>query len=174
MIAAQLLRNAWRSRRPPAPPAPDAATVTALSQRLREAAQVRLGRSLVVFFLDAGGCNGCALEAAALAGTLHDLARAGLSFAASPRHADVLLVGGPVTRNMQEALLRAHAAMPDPKSVVALGDCGIDAGVFKGAYGVLGPVADVLPVDLSIRGCPPTPAQILDALRALLAANATT
>lgn len=173
MIAMHLLRKAWRRRAVAAPP-PDAATTEALSQRLAEAAQTRLGRSLAVFFVDAGGCNGCALEAAALAGTRQALARAGLGFVATPRHADVLLVGGPVARNMQEALLRAHAAMPDPKSVVALGDCAIDAGVFKGAYGVLGPVADVLPVDLSIRGCPPTPAQILDALRALLAANATT
>ena len=161
-------------RRPHPPvPAPDAGMTAALAARIDEAAQRRLGRSLAVFFLDAGGCNGCALEAALLAGAVQEIARYGLAFVASPRHADVLLVGGPVSRNMEEALLRTHAAMPDPKCVVALGDCAIDAGVFKGAWGVLGPVADVLPVDLTIRGCPPAPAQILEALRALVEANAS-
>ena len=108
-----------------------------------------------------------------LAGAVHDLERFGIALVATPRHADVLLVSGPVTRAMQAPLARAHAAMAEPKWVVALGDCAIDAGVFKGGYGVLGGVETAVPVDLSIRGCPPTPAQILDALRALLQANAT-
>lgn len=168
--AADMLRRGLRT--PPAAP-PDAAMTAALAERLAQAAQTRLGRSLALCFVEAGGCNGCALEAEMLAGAVHDLERFGLGFVASPRHADVLLVGGPVSRNMERALLQCHAAMSDPKYVVALGDCAIDAGVFKGGSGVLGGIADVLPVDLSIRGCPPTPAQILDALRALLEANAT-
>ena len=91
---------------------------------------------------------------------------------ASPRHADVLLVTGPVTRNMQEALLRGWDATPDPKWVVAVGDCAIDGGVFKGSYAVAGGVEAVLTVDLVVRGCPPTPAQVLDGLRALVEVNA--
>ncbi len=173
MTAGRALAAALRRRTiPPAPP-PDAATTAALAERMARAAQARLGRSLAVCFLDAGSCNGCELEARMLASALYDLERYGLAFVASPRHADVLLVTGPVTRAMQEPLARAHAAMPEPKFVVALGDCAIDAGVFKGAYGVLGGVEAAVPVDLTIRGCPPTPAQILDALRALLEANAT-
>ncbi len=155
----------------PAPP-PDTSTTAALAERLAHAAQARLGRSLAVCFVDAGSCNGCELEARMLRSAIHDLERFGLSFAAGPRHADVLLVTGPVTRSMQEPLIRAHAAMPDPKWVVGLGDCAIDAGVFKGGYGVVGGVDAALTVDLTIRGCPPSPAQILDALRALLQANA--
>jgi Ni,Fe-hydrogenase III small subunit len=153
---------------------PDPGTTAALAGRLDAAAQARLGRSLAIRFVDAGSCNGCELEARMLASVVYDLERFGLAFVTSPRHADVLLVTGPVVRNMQEALQRTHAAMPDPKWVVALGDCAIDAGVFKGGYGVLGGVAAALPVDLTIRGCPPTPAQILDGLRALLEANAST
>lgn len=156
--------------RPAAPP--DAETTAALAERLAAAAQARLGRSLAIRFVDAGSCNGCELEARMLASIVYDLERFGLVFVSSPRHADVLLATGPVTRNMQEALQRTHAAIPDPKWVVALGDCAIDAGVFKGGHGVLGGVASVLPVDLTIRGCPPAPAQILQGLRALLEANA--
>jgi Ni,Fe-hydrogenase III small subunit len=102
---------------------------------------------------------------------VYDLERFGLRFVASPRHADVLLVTGPVTRNMHEALLRTWTSTPDPKWVVAVGDCAIDGGVFKGSYAITGGIDSALPVDLTIRGCPPTPAQLLDGLRSLLEAN---
>jgi Ni,Fe-hydrogenase III small subunit len=107
-----------------------------------------------------------------LHGVVYDLERFGLRFVASPRHADVLLVTGPVTRNMHEALERVWTAMPDPKYVVAIGDCAIDGGVFKGSPAITGGVDGVVPVDLVIRGCPPSPAALLDGLVALIEANA--
>ena len=145
-------------------------TVLALAARMHAAAQRRLGRSLAIRAIDAGSCNGCELELKALSNIVYDLERFGLSFVTSPRHADVLLVTGPLTRNMNEALERAYEAAPDPKWVVAVGDCAIDGGVFKGSYACLDGVSTV-PVDLVIAGCPPTPAQILDGLRSLLEAN---
>jgi Ni,Fe-hydrogenase III small subunit len=150
----------------------DEATTQALAERLDAAAQQRLGRSLAIRHVDGGGCNGCELEIAMLASVVYDLERFGLRFVASPRHADVLLVTGPVTRTMQEAVLRTWQATPDPKWVVAVGDCAVDGGVFKGSYAVAGGVEAAIPVDLVVRGCPPAPAQILDGLRALLEANA--
>ncbi len=155
----------------PAPPT-DQPTVAALAARLQAASQRRLGRSLAIRHVDAGSCNGCELELQMLGSAVYDLERFGLRFVASPRHADVLLVTGPVTRNMHEALLRTWAAAAEPKWVVAAGDCAVDGGVFKGSYAVAGGVEAALPVDLTIRGCPPTPAQLLDGLRALLEANA--
>ena len=122
--------------------------------------------------MNAGGCNGCELELRMLAGAVFELERFGIRFVASPRHADVLLVTGPVTRTMHAALVRTWQAMPDPKWVVAVGDCGIDGGVFKGSYAVSGGVDAAVPVDLTIRGCPPTPLQLLDGLRTLVEANA--
>ena len=151
---------------------PDAATTQVLADRLAAAAQTRLGRSLSIRMVDAGSCNGCELEIRMLHGVVYDLERFGLRFVASPRHADVLLVTGPVTCNMQDALLRTWQATPDPKWVVAVGDCAIDGGVFKGSYAISGGVDAAVPVDLTIRGCPPTPAQLLDGLRCLLEANA--
>ena len=132
------------------------------------AARRRLGRSLAIRAVDAGSCNGCELEIHALNNAFHDLERFGLHFVASPRHADVLLVTGPVTKNMREALARTHAATPDPKWVVALGDCARDGGVFAGSYAVVGGVSEVVPVDLTIPGCPPPPKRILQGLRTLL------
>jgi Ni,Fe-hydrogenase III small subunit len=117
--------------------------------------------SLAIRQVDAGSCNACELEIAALTGPHYDLERFGLHFVASPRHADCLLVTGPVTRNMAEALRRTWEATPDPKLVIAVGDCARDGGIFRGAYGVLGGVADVVPVDAVIPGCPPTPVAIL-------------
>ncbi len=155
-----------------APVAPDAAATQVLAERLAAASQARLGRSLAIRQVDAGSCNGCELEIHMLSGIVYDLERFGLRIVASPRHADVLLVTGPVTRNMQDALLRTWQATPDPKWVVAVGDCASDGGVFKGSYAIAGGVDAVVPVDLTIRGCPPTPAQMLDGLRCLLAANA--
>ena len=151
----------------PAPPAGDA-IVGELASELDAAARRRLGRSLSIRQVDAGSCNGCELEIHALSNAFYDLERFGLRFVASPRHADVLMVTGPVTENMRQALLRTYDATPDPKWVVALGTCGVDGGIFAGSYAVAGGVKDVLPVDLHIRGCPPSPIQILKGLLSLL------
>ena len=154
----------------PPPSVPDD-VARALAERLDASAQARLGRSLGVLAVEAAGCGGCALEVAGLAGPHYDLERFGLRFVASPRHADVLLVAGALGRNMGEALERALACMPEPRWVVAVGDCAADGGPFRGSYAVAGGVAEVLPVDLLIPGCPPTPAQVLEGLLALLAAQ---
>lgn len=154
-----------------AAPTPPDAVVAALAARLEASARTRLGRSLAIRQVDAGSCNGCELEVNALGGVLYDLERFGLRFVASPRHADVLLVTGPISRNMAEALRRTRDCTPDPAWVVAAGDCAVDGGVFKGSYAVTGGVAAVLPVDLVIPGCPPTPTQMLEGLLALLEAQ---
>jgi Ni,Fe-hydrogenase III small subunit len=154
-------------------PAPvDTGTAASLAGRLDDRGQTRLGRSLAILHLDAGSCGGCEIELRALRRAVYDLERFGIGFVASPRHADVLLVTGPVTRNLLDAMEQAYSAMPDPKFVVAVGDCAVDGGVFKGSYAVTGGVATTLPVDLLISGCPPTPERILAGLRALLEANA--
>jgi Ni,Fe-hydrogenase III small subunit len=126
-----------------------------------------LGRALAIREVDAGSCNGCELEIHGLASPVYDMERFGMHFVASPRHADLLLVTGPVTRNMEIPLRRTYEATPGPKVVVALGDCARTCGVFQGSYAVVGPVDRVVPVDLTIAGCPPEPAEIL---RGLLAA----
>ena len=153
------------------PGAGDAA-LAELAGRVETLAQKRLGRSLSIREVDAGSCNGCELEIHALNNPFYDLERFGLRFVASPRHADVLLVTGPVTHNMAEALKRTYDATPDPKWVVAAGDCAANCGVFAGSYACAGAVADIIPVDLHIRGCPPTPVQLLEGLLALLQAAA--
>ena len=150
------------------PPAPDDAGLAELAQSVNRAARARLGRSLSIRHVDAGSCNGCELEIHALSNAFYDLERFGLRFVASPRHADVLTVTGPVTKNMREALLRTYNATPDPKWVVAIGACAVDGGLFAGSYAVAGGVKDVVPVDLTIRGCPPNPRQLLAGLLALL------
>ena len=142
-----------------------------LGARVDRAARRRLGRSLAIREVDAGSCNGCELEIHALNNAFYDLERFGIRFVASPRHADVLLVTGPVTKNMQEALWRTYQATPDPKWVVAVGDCAADGGLFAGSYAVRGGVSRVVPVDLHIRGCPPRPVQLLEGLLALLEAG---
>jgi Ni,Fe-hydrogenase III small subunit len=149
-------------------PSPDDATLAELAAKLDRAAQRRLGRSLAIREVDAGSCNACELEIHALNNAFYDLERFGLRFVASPRHADVLLVTGPVTKNMREALERTYAATPDPKWVVAVGNCAVDGGIFAGSYAVSGGVDNVVPVDLHIRGCPPTPTDLLKGLLALL------
>ena len=153
-----------------APPAPDEAALAELAKRVDKAAQARLGRSLSIREIDAGSCNACELEIHALNNAFYDLERFGLHFVASPRHADVLLVTGPVTRNMREALERTYNATPDPKWVIAVGDCAVDGGIFSGSYAVVGGVSGVVPVDLHIRGCPPQPTQLLKGLLTLLEA----
>src|SRR6266853_52246 len=140
-----------------APPAKDDSALTELAGALDRAARRRLGRSLSIREVDAGSCNGCELEIHALGNAFYDLERFGLRFVASPRHADVLLVTGPVTKNMREALERTYCATPDPKWVIAVGDCGAGCGVFVGSYACVGAVSKVIPVDLVIRGCPPAP-----------------
>jgi Ni,Fe-hydrogenase III small subunit len=125
------------------------------------------GRSLHVREVDAGSCNGCELEITAMSNPVYDIERFGVHFVASPRHADVLLVTGPVTRQMELALKRTYEATPEPRIVIATGDCAIDCGVYAGSYAVSGPVESVIPVDIKIPGCPPTPTAML---RALLAA----
>jgi len=151
-----------------AAPSADAAALAELAANVDRAARRRLGRSLAIREVDAGSCNGCELEIHALNNAFYDLERFGLRFVASPRHADVLLVTGPVTRNMREALERTYNATPDPKWVVAVGHCAKDGGVFAGSYAVAGGVDAVVPVDLHIPGCPPTPTQLLRGLLALL------
>jgi Ni,Fe-hydrogenase III small subunit len=151
-----------------APPAKDEAMLAELAAQVDQAARRRLGRSLSIREVDAGSCNGCELEIHALNNAFYDLERFGLRFVASPRHADVLLVTGPVTKNMRQALERTYHATPDPKWVVAVGDCAVDGGIFAGSYAVVGGVAGVVPVDLHIRGCPPRPTQLLQGLLSLL------
>ncbi|OWJ67420.1 NADH-quinone oxidoreductase subunit B family protein [Inquilinus limosus] len=149
-------------------PSADDPELAALAASLDVAARRRLGRSLSIREVDAGSCNGCELEIHALNNAVYDLERFGLRFVASPRHADVLLVTGPVTLNMREALERTYAATPSPKWVVAVGDCAAGQGLFAESYATAGAVAAVLPVDLHIRGCPPDPTALLKGLLALM------
>jgi Ni,Fe-hydrogenase III small subunit/NAD-dependent dihydropyrimidine dehydrogenase PreA subunit len=145
-----------------------ASTAPSLSDaaaRFRERIHGRLGRSLHVRQVDAGSCNGCELEIAATTNPFYDLERFGIHLVASPRHADVLLVTGPVTRNMEIALLRTYEAAPEPRVVVAVGACGCSGGIFgEGTYAAIGGVDRVLPVDVYIPGCPPRPQAILNGL----------
>jgi Ni,Fe-hydrogenase III small subunit len=149
-------------------PSPDATALSELASAISGAARRRLGRSLSIREVDAGSCNGCELEIHALNNAYYDVERFGLRFVASPRHADVLMVTGPVTKNMRDALLRTYDATPNPKWVVAVGDCARDGGCFAGSYAVVGGVSAVIPVDLHIPGCPPAPIAMLRGLLALL------
>jgi len=149
-------------------PEPDDAALKELAGALERAARRRLGHSLSIREVDAGSCNGCELEIHALNNAFYDLERFGLRFVASPRHADVIMVTGPVTRNMAEALRRTYDATPAPKWVVAVGDCALNGGIFAASYAVAGGVSGVLPVDLHIPGCPPSPIALLKGLIALL------
>jgi Ni,Fe-hydrogenase III small subunit/NAD-dependent dihydropyrimidine dehydrogenase PreA subunit len=138
--------------------------------RERVAQQIRklLGRALNIRQVDAGSCNGCEAEITALTNPYYDLERFGIHFVASPKHADMLLVTGPVTRNMEEALRRTYEAMPSPRLVVAVGACGCSGGIFAGSYAVTGAVDQVIPVDGYIPGCPPTPAMLLTGILQVL------
>jgi Ni,Fe-hydrogenase III small subunit len=154
--------------------APDAGDpeLVALAADVKRAAGRILGRSLAIRHVDAGSCNACELEIHALNNAFYDIERFGFRFVASPRHADVLLVTGPVTLNMREALTRTHAATPAPKWVVACGACAADGGAFAGSYAVANGVAKILPVDLVIPGCPPSPASLMKGLLALMMGKA--
>ena len=167
----QLLKNIFRIPLTEPRPESDTESIAALATRVERAAYKKLGRSLSIREVDAGSCNGCELEINALNNPYYDIERFGIRFVASPRHADVLLVTGPVTKNMREALERTFDATPNPKWVVSLGDCALDGGCFAGSYAVVGGVAEVVPVDLHIPGCPPKPEEILKGLLSLLEAN---
>jgi Ni,Fe-hydrogenase III small subunit len=164
LVAEALLRGPLTE---PAPRAADAA-LAELGRSVDAVAKARLGRSLSIRAVDAGSCNGCELEIHALNNAFYDLERFGIRFVASPRHADVLLVTGPLSLNMREALLRTWNATPAPKWLVAVGDCAAGCGVFQDSDAVAGGIDKALPVDLTIRGCPPTPKQLLEGLLALL------
>ena len=164
LLAEGLLKSALTEVSPGA----DDAELARLAGRLDAAARRRLGRSLSIRHVDAGSCNACELEIHALSNAFYDLERFGLRFVASPRHADVLLITGIVTKNMREALERTWAATPGPKWAVAVGGCAIDGGLFAGGYACVGGVDKVLPVDLRIPGCPPSPTTLLKGLLALL------
>ena len=129
-----------------------------------------LGRALCIRHVDAGSCNGCELEIHALTNPYYNLEGAGIKFVASPRHADMLLVTGPVSKNMVSALKRVYEATPEPKLVVAVGDCGSGRGIFCPSYAVYGRVADVIPVDVEVPGCPPSPTALLRGIAAAIAA----
>jgi len=145
------------------------AEIARMAAELDAGARRRLGRGLSLRLVDAGSCNACELELYALSNPYYDLERFGLRFVASPRHADVLLVTGPVTKNMRAALLRTHDAMPAPKWVVAAGDCAACGGPYANSYACERGASAVLPIDLRITGCPPTPHQLLAGLLALMA-----
>jgi len=147
------------------PPPPEGAD---FAKRFSGVIRKQLGRSLAIREVDAGSCNGCELEIHALGNPYYDVERYGIRFVASPRHADMLLVTGPVTKNMAEALKRTYNAVPAPKWVVAVGDCAIDGGCFARSYAVAGGVGDVIPVDLHVSGCPPSPTKLLSEILTLL------
>ncbi len=146
-------------------PAPETdESLRQLAQRLDETVLKHFGRALAIRHVDAGSCNGCELEIHAANNAYYNLERLGIKFVASPRHADLLLVTGPVSRNMAEALRRTYEATPEPKLVVAIGDCGCTGGIFGESYASCGRVANVIPVDVAVPGCPPTPIRILQGI----------
>ena len=135
--------------------------IVELVREIDQAAQKLFGRALAIREVDAGSCNGCEIEISGLTSPVYDSERFGIHFVASPRHADMLLVTGPVTRNMEVPLRKTYEATPDPKLVVAVGDCAKTCGVFKGSYALAGSVDQIVPVDVFVTGCPPEPADIL-------------
>jgi Ni,Fe-hydrogenase III small subunit len=143
----------------PPPDAEEAFRVTA--QRLQATVLRRFAGALTIRHVDAGSCNGCELEIHALGNPYYNLEQLGIRFVASPRHADLLLVTGPVSRNMETALRRTYDATPDPRLVVAIGDCGCTGGIFGESYASCGRVSNVIPVDVAVPGCPPTPVEIM-------------
>jgi Ni,Fe-hydrogenase III small subunit len=155
-----------------APPRPDPA-LRVTEQRLADDVLAAFGGSLAIRHVDAGSCNGCELEIHMLTTPYYNLEGLGIRFVASPRHADLLLVTGPVSRNMEVALRRTYEAVPDPKLVVAVGDCGCTGGVFGESYASCGRVANVIPVDVAVPGCPPTPTALMQGILAAIAARRT-
>ena len=152
-------------------PQPDE-SLRQLEQRMGETILKHFGRSLAIRHVDAGSCNGCELEIHAANSAHYNLERLGIKFVASPRHADMLLVTGPVSRNMEEALRRTYEATPEPKLVVAIGDCGCSGGIFGESYASRGAVSNVIPVDVAVPGCPPDPVAIMRGILTAVAASA--
>jgi Ni,Fe-hydrogenase III small subunit len=163
-----LLQNFLRRPLTEASPGADDPEFLALAADLKRGVDAFFGGSLAIREVDAGSCNACELEIHALNNPFYDLERFGLKFVASPRHADVLMVTGPVTRNMEEALRRTYDATPSPKWVVAVGGCALDGGFYRDSYACAGGVSEVIPVDLHIPGCPPAPKTLIKGLLALM------
>jgi len=153
-------------------PAPASDDALRLGDALQGRISAILGRALCIRHVDAGSCNGCELEIHALGNPVYNIEGLGIKFVASPRHADMLLVTGPVSRNMEVALHRTYAAMPDPKLVVAIGDCGCTGGLFGESYASAGRVANVIPVNVAVPGCPPSPTRILAGILTAISAPA--
>jgi Ni,Fe-hydrogenase III small subunit len=151
-----------------APPRPDA-TLRVTGERLADEILRVFGGSLAIRHVDAGSCNGCELEIHMLNNPYYNIEALGIKFVASPRHADLLLVTGPVSRNMETALKRTYVAVPDPKLVVAVGDCGCTGGIFGASYASCGRVANVIPVDVAVPGCPPTPIALMQGILTAIA-----
>ena len=162
-ILRQIARTGIKSETAPEPAAQDIVVARLQAEILRT-----LGRALTIRQVDAGSCNGCELEIHALGNPYYNIEGLGIRFVASPRHADMLLVTGPVSKHMAIALKRTYDATPDPKLVVAVGDCGCTGGIFGESYASLGRVANVIPVDVAIPGCPPTPAAMLGGILAAI------
>jgi Ni,Fe-hydrogenase III small subunit len=152
-----------------APPADE--NLRLIGQRLSEVVLRHFGRALAIRHVDAGSCNGCELEIHATNSPYYNLEGLGIKFVASPRHADLLLVTGPVSRNMEVALRRTYDATPEPKLVVAIGDCGCDGGIFGESYASCGRVANVIPVDVAVPGCPPSPTAIMQGILTAVSAG---
>lgn len=161
-----LLRHIFRTGILTEPAAPIDEGIRREVERLQDELLGILGRALTIREVDAGSCNACELEVHAMNNPYYNLEGRGIKFVASPRHADMLLVSGPVTKNMENALRRAYECTPDPKLVVAIGDCGCDAGVFGKSYASCGSVSDVIPVDVRVPGCPPTPLAMMQGILA--------
>ncbi|MCC7326930.1 MAG: NADH-quinone oxidoreductase subunit B family protein [Burkholderiales bacterium] len=166
-ILKQIAKSGIRTESAPAP-----AEAMVVVARLQQAVLRTLGRALAIRQVDAGSCNGCELEIHALGNPYYNIEGLGIRFVASPRHADMLLVTGPVSRHMAIALQRTYDATPEPKLVVAVGDCGCTGGIFGESYASLGRVANVIPVDVEIPGCPPTPTQLLQGILAAITVSA--
>ena len=167
-VLQQIARIGIKSERPTAP-ADDMVVVARLQQQVLRT----LGRALTIRQVDAGSCNGCELEIHALGNPYYNIEGLGIKFVASPRHADLLLVTGPVSKHMAIALQRTYEATPEPKLVVAVGDCGCTGGIFGESYATLGRVANVIPVDVEIPGCPPTPVALLQGILAAITRSAS-
>ncbi|KWR77500.1 NADH-quinone oxidoreductase subunit B family protein [Cupriavidus sp. IDO] len=157
----QILKQIVRTGIVTEPAPPTAGEAASSIQRIHRELLDILGRALTIRQVDAGSCNGCELEIHALGNPYYNIEGLGIKFVASPRHADMLLVTGPVSRHMEEALRRTYAATPEPKLVVAVGDCGCTGGIFGESYASCGGVANVIPVDVTVPGCPPPPIEIL-------------
>ncbi len=155
-----------------APPAADEA-LRIIEQRLGAVILKHFGRALTIRYVDAGSCNGCELEVHTMNGPYYNLEQLGIKLVASPRHADLLLVSGPVSRNMELALKRTYEATPDPKLVVAIGDCGCGGGIFGESYASCGRVSNVIPVDVAVPGCPPTPIALMQGILTAISGGRT-